>query len=67
MWIGAAVGPLIAGTVSDYGWENVFYMLMVADVIALVVRIWFKYFIFINVLITDGFFWYWPFESFWVF
>lgn len=34
---GAAVGPLIAGTVSDYGWENVFYMLMVADVIALVV------------------------------
>ncbi len=34
---GAAVGPLIAGTVSDYGWDNVFYMLMVADVIALVV------------------------------
>ncbi|XP_057374542.1 glucose-6-phosphate exchanger SLC37A2-like [Daphnia carinata] len=34
--IGAAVGPLIAGTVSDYGWDNVFYMLMVADVIALV-------------------------------
>jgi hypothetical protein len=31
------VGPLIAGPVSDFGWENVFYMLMVADVIALVV------------------------------
>lgn len=33
--IGAAVGPLIAGTVSDYGWENVFRMLMIADVLAL--------------------------------
>ena len=36
--IGAAVGPLIAGPVSNFGWENVFYMLMVADVIALVVN-----------------------------
>ena len=36
--IGAAVGPLIAGTVSDYGWENVFRMLMIADVLALLVR-----------------------------
>jgi len=33
--IGAAVGPLLAGAVSDFGWENVFYMLMMADVIAL--------------------------------
>lgn len=34
---GAAVGPLIAGSVSDYGWENVFLMLMIADVFALLV------------------------------
>jgi len=37
--IGAAVGPLIAGPVSNFGWENVFYMLMVADVIALVLLV----------------------------
>ncbi|XP_033222363.1 glucose-6-phosphate exchanger SLC37A2 isoform X2 [Belonocnema kinseyi] len=34
--IGAAVGPLLAGLVSGYyGWHNVFYMLMAADVLAL--------------------------------
>nr|XP_045587949.1 glucose-6-phosphate exchanger SLC37A2-like isoform X2 [Procambarus clarkii] len=33
--IGAAVGPLIAGPVSDLDWDYVFYMLMVADVLAL--------------------------------
>lgn len=34
--IGAAVGPLLAGLVSSYyGWHNVFYMLMAADVFAL--------------------------------
>lgn len=38
--IGAAVGPLLAGSVaaiSDAGWKYVFLMLMIADVIALVV------------------------------
>ncbi|XP_066965288.1 LOW QUALITY PROTEIN: glucose-6-phosphate exchanger SLC37A2-like [Macrobrachium rosenbergii] len=33
--IGAAVGPLIAGPVSQTGWGNVFYMLMGANVLAL--------------------------------
>ncbi|XP_071528540.1 LOW QUALITY PROTEIN: glucose-6-phosphate exchanger SLC37A2-like [Panulirus ornatus] len=33
--IGAAVGPLIAGPVSAMDWNYVFYMLMVADVLAL--------------------------------
>ncbi|XP_003704934.1 major facilitator superfamily transporter 16 isoform X1 [Megachile rotundata] len=34
--IGAAVGPLLAGLVSRWaGWHNVFYMLMIADMIAL--------------------------------
>ena len=33
--IGAAVGPLIAGLVADSGWNNVFYMVMVADLISM--------------------------------
>ncbi|XP_076233533.1 major facilitator superfamily transporter 16 isoform X2 [Calliopsis andreniformis] len=34
--IGAAVGPLLAGLVSRWaGWHNVFYMLMAADMLAL--------------------------------
>lgn len=33
--IGAAVGPLLAGFVSWTGWHNVFYMLMFADLLAL--------------------------------
>ncbi|XP_034187123.1 major facilitator superfamily transporter 16 isoform X2 [Osmia lignaria lignaria] len=34
--IGAAVGPLLAGLVSRWaGWHNVFYMLMIADMVAL--------------------------------
>ncbi|XP_057331397.1 glucose-6-phosphate exchanger SLC37A2 isoform X1 [Microplitis mediator] len=34
--IGAAVGPLLAGVVSRWtGWHNVFYMLMFADLLAL--------------------------------
>ncbi|KAL3886701.1 hypothetical protein ACJMK2_026680 [Sinanodonta woodiana] len=33
--IGAAIGPLLTGVISTYGWENVFYMLIAADVIAL--------------------------------
>lgn len=40
--IGAAVGPLLAGSVAainkDSGWKYVFLMLMIADVIALIVR-----------------------------
>lgn len=36
--IGAAVGPLLAGVVSRWGgWHNVFYMLMCADLLALLV------------------------------
>lgn len=35
--IGAAIGPFLAGPLSGGGhWDNVFYMLMVADVLALV-------------------------------
>ncbi|XP_023015190.1 major Facilitator Superfamily Transporter 16 isoform X5 [Leptinotarsa decemlineata] len=33
--IGAAVGPLLAGFVSNYGWKYVFLMLMISDVLAL--------------------------------
>ncbi|XP_078089217.1 glucose-6-phosphate exchanger SLC37A1-like isoform X2 [Mustelus asterias] len=33
--IGAALGPLLAGLISPSGWNNVFYMLMVADAFAL--------------------------------
>ena len=36
--IGAAVGPLLAGFVSRWrGWRSVFYMLMLADLFALLV------------------------------
>ncbi|XP_055686452.1 glucose-6-phosphate exchanger SLC37A2 isoform X2 [Lutzomyia longipalpis] len=37
--IGAAVGPLLAGLVSSSGWENVFYMLMISDVLALLLLV----------------------------
>ncbi|ESN93720.1 hypothetical protein HELRODRAFT_186070 [Helobdella robusta] len=33
--IGAALGPLITGLLSSYGWDYVFYMLIISDVIAL--------------------------------
>lgn len=33
--IGAAVGPLLASLVMHTGWENVFYMMMAADLMAL--------------------------------
>ncbi|CAG9861625.1 unnamed protein product [Phyllotreta striolata] len=33
--IGAAVGPLMAGFVTTYGWQNVFVMLMISDILAL--------------------------------
>ncbi|KAM6911278.1 glucose-6-phosphate exchanger SLC37A2 [Lycodopsis pacificus] len=32
--IGAAVGPLLAGVISPTGWNNVFYMLITADLLA---------------------------------
>ncbi|XP_046382489.1 glucose-6-phosphate exchanger SLC37A2 isoform X1 [Ischnura elegans] len=37
--IGAAVGPLLAGLVSSSGWNNVFYMLMGADLLALMLLV----------------------------
>lgn len=35
---GAALGPLLAGVISPTGWNNVFYMLISADVLACLVR-----------------------------
>ncbi|MEE6527562.1 hypothetical protein FKM82_029016 [Ascaphus truei] len=35
--VGAAVGPLLAGLLSPYGWHNVFVMLMISDACALLV------------------------------
>lgn len=35
---GAALGPLLAGLLSSQGWSQVFYMLMTADFLALLVR-----------------------------
>lgn len=32
--IGAAVGPLLAGVISETGWDNVFYMMMVSAFLA---------------------------------
>lgn len=32
--IGAAIGPLVAGYISDLGWQSVFMMLMISDLIA---------------------------------
>lgn len=37
--LGAAVGPFLAGFFSASGWENVFYMLMIADVLAMLLLI----------------------------
>lgn len=37
--IGAAVGPLLAGLVSTSGWQNVFYMLILSDILAMVLLI----------------------------
>lgn len=34
--LGAAVGPFLAGFVSGYGWYNVFIMLIISDLLALV-------------------------------
>lgn len=41
--IGAAVGPLLTGFVSQWaGWHNVFYMLMFANMLALLVSKFYK-------------------------
>lgn len=37
--LGAAVGPFLAGFFSTSGWENVFYMLVVANILALVLLV----------------------------
>lgn len=37
IWSGAALGPLLAGLLSAGGWDQVFYMLMTADFLALLV------------------------------
>lgn len=37
---GAALGPLLAGLISPTGWNNVFYMLISADVLACLVSAW---------------------------
>uniref|UniRef100_A0A8C2A0M6 Glucose-6-phosphate exchanger SLC37A2 n=1 Tax=Cyprinus carpio TaxID=7962 RepID=A0A8C2A0M6_CYPCA len=39
--IGAAIGPLLAGLISPTGWNNVFYMLIAADVLACLVRLYY--------------------------
>uniref|UniRef100_A0A667ZY87 Solute carrier family 37 member 1 n=1 Tax=Myripristis murdjan TaxID=586833 RepID=A0A667ZY87_9TELE len=44
--VGAAVGPLLAGLLSAGGWDQVFYMLMTADFLALLVTPWCKPFFF---------------------
>ncbi|XP_044274574.1 glucose-6-phosphate exchanger SLC37A2-like [Varanus komodoensis] len=42
--VGAALEPLLAGVISSTGWDNVFYMLIAADVLAclLLSRVVFK-------------------------
>lgn len=37
--LGAAVGPLLAGLISPTGWNNVFYMLITADILACLVSL----------------------------
>lgn len=37
--LGAAVGPFLAGFFSTSGWENVFYMLVIANILAFVLLI----------------------------
>lgn len=37
--IGAALGPFIAGIVSSYGWQNVFDMLIISDILALLLLV----------------------------
>lgn len=37
--IGAAVGPLLAGMISSSSWQNVFTMLIISDVIAMLLLV----------------------------
>lgn len=41
--IGAAVGPLLAGVIESSGWNNVFYMLIGSDIMALLVSSYISY------------------------
>ena len=43
--VGAALGPLLTGIISPTGWQNVFYMLIAADIAALAIStyIYFAY------------------------
>jgi len=45
--IGAAIGPALAGIVTKWGWSYVFYMVMFADLLAVIslIRIGFNDFI----------------------
>lgn len=36
--IGAAIGPLLAGLISRFDWHSVIYMLMIAELLALLVN-----------------------------
>lgn len=40
---GAALGPLLTGVLSTYGWQNVFYMLIGADICAFLVSVYIFY------------------------
>lgn len=37
--IGAAVGPLLAGIISNYNWDNVFYMLIISEICAIMLLV----------------------------
>lgn len=43
MLTGAAVGPLLAGVIESSGWNNVFYMLIGSDIMALLVSSYISY------------------------
>ncbi|XP_055374298.1 glucose-6-phosphate exchanger SLC37A2 [Condylostylus longicornis] len=34
--IGAAIGPLLTGVISGFGWQNVFHMLIASDILAMI-------------------------------
>jgi len=44
--IGAAIGPLLTGYISQTGWNNVFYMLISANILAVVVSIFYYFYLF---------------------
>lgn len=43
VFTGAAVGPLLAGVIESSGWNNVFYMLIGSDIMALLVSSYISY------------------------